>query len=161
MSVFFNSALAEDGKFLLAARKCRRPTCTDYIISLDADDMSKGSNSYVGKLRCDANWVLWLLLLSCLLVQRLILFSSPYNQIKFSWNKVHNLWWPATSCRSKDYEKSLHKAGESKASFTQGSYRQLSSGPYFIWIECAWLKVSFMYCNCCRSSCIKSTDFLA
>ncbi|KAG4381215.1 hypothetical protein GLYMA_15G098200v4 [Glycine max] len=41
----------EDGKFLLAARKCRRPTCTDYIISLDADDMSKGSNSYVGKLR--------------------------------------------------------------------------------------------------------------
>ena len=45
------STLAEDGKFLLAARKCRRPTCTDYIISLDADDMSKGSNSYVGKLR--------------------------------------------------------------------------------------------------------------
>ncbi|KAL5150915.1 Tubby-like F-box protein 6 [Glycine soja] len=44
------STLAEDGKFLLAARKCRRPTCTDYIISLDADDMSKGSNSYVGKL---------------------------------------------------------------------------------------------------------------
>ncbi|KAL2579912.1 hypothetical protein AAZX31_15G093500 [Glycine max] len=45
------NTLAEDGKFLLAARKCRRPTCTDYIISLDADDMSKGSNSYVGKLR--------------------------------------------------------------------------------------------------------------
>ncbi|TKY72015.1 Tubby F-box protein 6 [Spatholobus suberectus] len=47
----FFMALAEDGKFLLAARKCRRPTCTDYIISLDADDMSKGSNTYVGKLR--------------------------------------------------------------------------------------------------------------
>ncbi|MED6143114.1 Tubby- protein 3 [Stylosanthes scabra] len=43
--------LSEDGKFLLAARKCRRPTCTDYIISLHADDMSKGSNTYVGKLR--------------------------------------------------------------------------------------------------------------
>jgi len=45
------SALADDGKFLLAARKSRRPTCTDYIISLDADDMSKGSSTYVGKLR--------------------------------------------------------------------------------------------------------------
>ncbi|KAK7245715.1 hypothetical protein RIF29_40564 [Crotalaria pallida] len=45
------SSLADDGKFLLAARKCRRPTCTDYIISLDADDMSKGSNTHVGKLR--------------------------------------------------------------------------------------------------------------
>ncbi|MBA0852105.1 hypothetical protein Goshw_001273 [Gossypium schwendimanii] len=41
----------EDGKFLLAARKCRRPTCTDYIISLNADDVSKGSNTYIGKLR--------------------------------------------------------------------------------------------------------------
>ncbi|MBA0795738.1 hypothetical protein Gohar_006575 [Gossypium harknessii] len=41
----------EDGKFLLAARKCRRPTCTDYIISLNADDVSKGGNTYIGKLR--------------------------------------------------------------------------------------------------------------
>ncbi|XP_076918248.1 tubby-like F-box protein 6 [Bidens hawaiensis] len=44
-------ALADDGKFLLAARKFRRPTCTDYIISLHADDMSKGSSRYIGKLR--------------------------------------------------------------------------------------------------------------
>ncbi|CAI9289227.1 unnamed protein product [Lactuca saligna] len=44
-------ALADDGKFLLAARKFRRTTCTDYIISLHADDMSKGSNRYIGKLR--------------------------------------------------------------------------------------------------------------
>ncbi|KAM7485132.1 hypothetical protein LguiA_001141 [Lonicera macranthoides] len=44
-------ALADDGKFLLAARKCRRTTCTDYIISLNADDMSKGSSTYIGKLR--------------------------------------------------------------------------------------------------------------
>ncbi|KAG9457573.1 hypothetical protein H6P81_002081 [Aristolochia fimbriata] len=44
-------ALTDNGKFLLAARKCRRPTCTDYIISLDADDMSKGSSTYIGKLR--------------------------------------------------------------------------------------------------------------
>ncbi|KAL6343953.1 hypothetical protein AAG906_027726 [Vitis piasezkii] len=45
------NALTEDGKFLLAARKCRRTTCTDYIISLHADDMSKGSSTYIGKLR--------------------------------------------------------------------------------------------------------------
>ncbi|KAL0376521.1 UNVERIFIED_CONTAM: Tubby-like F-box protein 3 [Sesamum calycinum] len=44
-------ALADDGKFLLAARKCRRTTCTDYIISLHGDDMSKGSDTYIGKLR--------------------------------------------------------------------------------------------------------------
>ncbi|XP_009624999.1 tubby-like F-box protein 3 isoform X2 [Nicotiana tomentosiformis] len=44
-------ALADDGKFLLAARKYRRPTCTDYIISLDADEMSKGGGTCIGKLR--------------------------------------------------------------------------------------------------------------
>ncbi|XP_050216723.1 tubby-like F-box protein 6 [Mercurialis annua] len=45
------NALADNGKFLLAARKCRRPTCTDYVISLDSHDMSKCSSTYVGKLR--------------------------------------------------------------------------------------------------------------
>ncbi|GLT42007.1 hypothetical protein SLA2020_160310 [Shorea laevis] len=45
------SALSDDGKFLLAARKFKRPTWTDYIISLCTDDMSKGSSAYVGKLR--------------------------------------------------------------------------------------------------------------
>ncbi|XP_059632676.1 tubby-like F-box protein 3 isoform X2 [Cornus florida] len=44
-------ALADDGKFLLAARKCRRPTHTDYIISMHVCDLSKGSSSYIGKLR--------------------------------------------------------------------------------------------------------------
>ncbi|KAE8009600.1 hypothetical protein FH972_006028 [Carpinus fangiana] len=46
-----NQVSTDDGKFLLAARKCRRPTCTDYIISLNSDDVSKGSSTYVGKLR--------------------------------------------------------------------------------------------------------------
>ncbi|KAL5701367.1 Tubby-related protein 3 [Ranunculus cassubicifolius] len=44
-------ALTDNGKFLLAARKCRRTTCTEFIISLDAGDMSKGSVTYIGKLR--------------------------------------------------------------------------------------------------------------
>eukprot|EP00250_Pteridium_aquilinum_P016741 c23268_g2_i1 orf=1071-2342(+) len=45
------TTLAESGKFLLAARKVRRATSADYIISLNPDDMSRGSNTYVGKLR--------------------------------------------------------------------------------------------------------------
>ncbi|KAK8661693.1 hypothetical protein V6N13_091289 [Hibiscus sabdariffa] len=45
------NSLLDVGKFLLAARKCRRPTCTDYIISLQAEDISKGKNAYVGRLR--------------------------------------------------------------------------------------------------------------
>ncbi|KAL5651684.1 hypothetical protein ACJX0J_037142, partial [Zea mays] len=43
------AGLADDGKFLLAARKCRRPACTEYLISLDAKNTSAGS--YIGKLR--------------------------------------------------------------------------------------------------------------
>ncbi|WCJ21415.1 Tubby-like F-box protein 3 [Euphorbia peplus] len=46
-----NQASNDDGKFLLAARRCRRPTCTDYIVSLNCDDVSRGSSTYIGKLR--------------------------------------------------------------------------------------------------------------
>lgn len=46
-----STTLVESGKFLLAARKVRRATSADYIISLNPDDMSRGSNTYVGKLR--------------------------------------------------------------------------------------------------------------
>ncbi|KAL8515542.1 hypothetical protein ACS0TY_014286 [Phlomoides rotata] len=49
--VSLSQALADDGKFLLAARKCRKPTYTDYTISLHADDTSKGNDTFVGKLR--------------------------------------------------------------------------------------------------------------
>ncbi|KAI3668234.1 hypothetical protein L6452_43311 [Arctium lappa] len=41
----------DEGKFLLTAKRCRRATCTDYIISLNAEDVSKGSNTCIGKLR--------------------------------------------------------------------------------------------------------------
>ncbi|XP_057782416.1 tubby-like F-box protein 3 [Salvia miltiorrhiza] len=46
-----SQASNDDGKFLLAARRCRRPTYTDYIISLKSDDVLKGSSNYFGKLR--------------------------------------------------------------------------------------------------------------
>lgn len=46
-------SLTDIGKFLLAARRCRHNAHTEYIISLDANDISQGSNAYVGKLRSD------------------------------------------------------------------------------------------------------------
>uniref|UniRef100_A0A2N9GMY5 Tubby-like F-box protein n=1 Tax=Fagus sylvatica TaxID=28930 RepID=A0A2N9GMY5_FAGSY len=45
-------ALSGDvSKLLLAARKIRRATSTEFVISLVQDDFSRASNSYVGKLR--------------------------------------------------------------------------------------------------------------
>lgn len=45
-------ALAGDmSKLLLAAKKTRRATSTEFLISLSADDFSRASNSYIGKLR--------------------------------------------------------------------------------------------------------------
>ncbi|XP_058095551.1 tubby-like F-box protein 1 [Magnolia sinica] len=41
------------GKFLLVARRFRHGAHTEYIISIDADDVSQGSNAYVGKLCSD------------------------------------------------------------------------------------------------------------
>ncbi|WVZ66988.1 hypothetical protein U9M48_016135 [Paspalum notatum var. saurae] len=44
-------ALADDGKLLLAARKYRRSAWTEYLISIDANDVSKGNGTCIGKLR--------------------------------------------------------------------------------------------------------------
>lgn len=49
--LFVVAALADDGKFLLAARKYRKATCTDYTISLDANETSKGGGTCIGRLR--------------------------------------------------------------------------------------------------------------
>ncbi|MCD7450043.1 Tubby-like F-box protein 8 [Datura stramonium] len=43
--------LVENGKFLLSAKRNRRTTCTEYIISMNADKISRSSSSYIGKLR--------------------------------------------------------------------------------------------------------------
>jgi hypothetical protein len=43
--------LVENGKFLLSAKRSRRTTCTEYIISMDADNISKSSCTYIGKIR--------------------------------------------------------------------------------------------------------------
>ncbi|KAL6492939.1 Tubby-like F-box protein 13 [Orobanche gracilis] len=43
--------LGENGKFLLSAKRTRRATCTEYVISMDADSISRSSSSYIGKVR--------------------------------------------------------------------------------------------------------------
>ncbi|XP_006659019.1 tubby-like F-box protein 12 isoform X2 [Oryza brachyantha] len=45
------AVLSENGKFLLAAKRTRRTTYTEYIISVDSKNISRSSNGYVGKLR--------------------------------------------------------------------------------------------------------------
>ncbi|CAA2964162.1 tubby-like F-box 8 [Olea europaea subsp. europaea] len=42
---------SENGKFLLSAKRIRRTTCMEYVISMDADNISRSRSSYVGKLR--------------------------------------------------------------------------------------------------------------
>ncbi|CAH1424201.1 unnamed protein product [Lactuca virosa] len=43
--------LVENGKFLLSAKRTRRTTCTEYVISMDAENISRSSSTYIGKLR--------------------------------------------------------------------------------------------------------------
>ncbi|CAL5009383.1 unnamed protein product [Urochloa decumbens] len=45
------AVLSENGKFLLAAKRNRRTTYTEYIISMDSKNISRSSNGYVGKMR--------------------------------------------------------------------------------------------------------------
>ncbi|KAL1563779.1 Tubby-like F-box protein 7 [Salvia divinorum] len=46
-------SFTDKGKFLLAARRYKNGARTEYIISLDPEDLSQGSKAYVGKLRSD------------------------------------------------------------------------------------------------------------
>ncbi|KAB2075995.1 hypothetical protein ES319_A06G009900v1 [Gossypium barbadense] len=47
----FKALSGELSKLLLAAKRVRRATGTDFVISLVGDDFSRSSNKYVGKLR--------------------------------------------------------------------------------------------------------------
>lgn len=46
-------SFTDKGKFLLAAKRQRNGAHTEYIISLDVEGLSQGSNAYVGKLCSD------------------------------------------------------------------------------------------------------------
>ncbi|XP_044488583.1 tubby-like F-box protein 8 [Mangifera indica] len=43
--------LVENGKFLLSAKRTHRTTYTEYVISMDANNFSRSSSTYIGKLR--------------------------------------------------------------------------------------------------------------
>ncbi|KAI4389234.1 hypothetical protein MLD38_001482 [Melastoma candidum] len=66
--------LVENGKFLLSAKRTRRTTCTEYVISMDADNISRSSNTYIGKLR------------SNFLGTKFIIYDTqpPYNNAQLS-----------------------------------------------------------------------------
>lgn len=48
---YFSALLVENGKFLLSAKRIRRTTYTEYVISMHADTISRSSNTYIGKIR--------------------------------------------------------------------------------------------------------------
>ncbi|KAE8727833.1 Tubby-like F-box protein 7 [Hibiscus syriacus] len=66
--------LVENGKFLLSAKRTRRTTCTEYVISMDADTISRSSSKYIGKLR------------SNFLGTKFIIYDTqpPYNNAQLS-----------------------------------------------------------------------------
>ncbi|KAK7279832.1 hypothetical protein RJT34_24890 [Clitoria ternatea] len=66
--------LVENGKFLLSAKRTRRTTCTEYIISMDVDNISRSSSTYIGKLR------------SNFLGTKFIIYDTqpPYNNAQLS-----------------------------------------------------------------------------
>ncbi|CAK9313773.1 unnamed protein product [Citrullus colocynthis] len=66
--------LVDNGKFLLSAKRTRRTTCTEYVISMDADNISRSSNTYIGKLR------------SNFLGTKFIIYDTqpPYNNAQIS-----------------------------------------------------------------------------
>ncbi|KAF8660022.1 hypothetical protein HU200_058107 [Digitaria exilis] len=67
------TVLDENGKFLLAAKRSRRTTHTDYAISMDSKNFSRSSTGYIGKLR------------SNFLGTKFIIYDTqpPYNAGKF------------------------------------------------------------------------------
>ncbi|KAK8684139.1 hypothetical protein V6N13_040171 [Hibiscus sabdariffa] len=66
--------LVENGKFLLSAKRTRRTTCTEYVISMDADNISRSSSTYIGKVR------------SNFLGTKFIIYDThcPYNNAQLS-----------------------------------------------------------------------------
>lgn len=87
--------LVENGKFLLSAKRTRRTTCTEYVISMDADNISRSSSTYIGKLRWES-FFLFLFLASvihfyCLTVLRLNFCRWPYWVEKVMICKGNNL----------------------------------------------------------------------
>uniref|UniRef100_A0A0E0IYI7 Tubby-like F-box protein n=1 Tax=Oryza nivara TaxID=4536 RepID=A0A0E0IYI7_ORYNI len=46
-----SAVLVDNGKFLLSAKRNWRATCTEYVISMNANNLSRSTNTNIGKLR--------------------------------------------------------------------------------------------------------------
>lgn len=91
-NIFKLTAEGEKDKLLLAAKRIRRATSTEFIISLVADDFSRASSTYVGKLR-----QVYAITLANIFVKLFIsyaldnLFKKQFFQIQLFGYQVHRI----------------------------------------------------------------------
>ncbi|KAL6870741.1 hypothetical protein ACP4OV_014589 [Aristida adscensionis] len=99
-----SAVVVENGKFLLSAKRNCRATCTEYIISMDADNVSRSTNTYIGKLR------------SNFLGTKFVIYDTqpPYNAASVSQpGKISQRFYP---------KKGSTRVPRSKYSIAQVSY---------------------------------------
>lgn len=87
------TAEGERDKLLLAAKRIRRATSTEFVISLVADDFSRASSTYVGKLRQVSLLYMQILFSS-------ILYISCWKLIRRSFARSNFLGTKFTTCDS-------------------------------------------------------------
>ncbi|KAD5960837.1 hypothetical protein E3N88_12309 [Mikania micrantha] len=76
----------ESDKLLLAAKRTRRATSTEFLISLVADDFSRASSTYVGKLRQVSATKRSIYVFGKFLIIKIIYDSQPPNNEAFQAN---------------------------------------------------------------------------
>ncbi|KAI4884371.1 hypothetical protein NFI96_012418 [Prochilodus magdalenae] len=74
----------EDGKkvFLLAGRKRKKSKTSNYLISIDPTDLSRGGESFIGKLRQLHVFVIYLILRSNLMGTKFTVYDNGMNPVK-------------------------------------------------------------------------------
>ncbi|KAG7599493.1 F-box-like domain superfamily [Arabidopsis suecica] len=82
------SLLFESGKFLLSAKRTRRATYIEYVISMDADNISQSSSSYIGKMRSNFLGTKFVIYNTAPAHNGCQIMSSPSRSRRFSSKKV-------------------------------------------------------------------------
>ncbi|EFH70212.1 hypothetical protein ARALYDRAFT_891335 [Arabidopsis lyrata subsp. lyrata] len=82
------SLLVESGKFLLSAKRTRRATYIEYVISMDADNISQSSSSYIGKMRSNFLGTKFVIYDTAPAHNGCQIMSSPSRSRRFSSKKV-------------------------------------------------------------------------
>ncbi|KAG7594175.1 F-box domain [Arabidopsis thaliana x Arabidopsis arenosa] len=82
------SLLVESGKFLLSAKRTRRATYIEYVISMDADNISQSSSSYIGKMRSNFLGTKFVIYDTAPAHNGCQIMSSPNRSRRFSSKKV-------------------------------------------------------------------------